>query len=327
MNGPSQSGPSQSGPSQSGPSQSGPSPPARSPSTSYSSADAGAEVRRTLAWMVLSCLLFALVMASVKLFLTDLPPVQSVFLRYVVGIGLLVPLVAGSLRSFNFRPVWKGLALRAFCHALAVLFWFYSIMRIPLAEVNALLNLGPVYATIGAAMWFGEGLKLRRMMAIVISFAGALAIIKPGFAEVNLGTLAVLLTAPLFAVSDLIAKSLKARLDDNVIIIMLSAGVAAATAIPAMLVWQPVSLMNWIGVFAIGIAATLGHVALMKSFQGPMWAAQTGKYVQLLFVVLFGIALFEEIPGLSTVIGALVVLGAVSYIAVREGRAARRSTG
>ena len=291
------------------------------------SANAGAEVRRTLAWMVLSCLLFAFVMASVKLFLTDLPPVQSVFLRYVVGIGLLLPLVAGSLRSFNLKPVWKGLALRAFCHALAVLFWFYSIMRIPLAEVNALLNLGPVYATIGAAMWFGEGLKLRRMMAIVISFAGALAIIRPGFAGVNLGTLAVLLTAPLFAVSDLIAKSLKARLDDNVIIIMLSAGVAAATAIPALLVWQPVSFMNWIGVFAIGIAATLGHVTLMKSFQGPMWAAQTGKYVQLLFVVLFGVALFEEIPGLSTVIGALVVLGAVSYIAVREGRAARRSIG
>ena len=164
-----------------------------------------AEIRRSLAWMVLSCLLFAFVMVSVKLFLTDLPPVQTVFLRYIVGILLLIPLVAGTLDGVTVGASWKMLVARALCHALAVLLWFYSIMRIPLAEVNALLNLGPVYATIGAAIYFGEGLKMRRVMAILISFAGAMAIIKPGFAEVNLGTLAVMLTAPPFAVSGLIA--------------------------------------------------------------------------------------------------------------------------
>ena len=285
--------------------------------------DEAVEIRRSLAWMILSCLLFAFVMAAVKLFLTDLPPVQTVFLRYVVGILLLIPLVAGTLGGLSVGANGKMLVVRAICHALAVLFWFYSIMRIPLAEVNALLNLGPVYASVGAAIWFGERLKLRRMMAIAISFAGALAIIKPGFAEINLGTIAVMLTAPLFAVSDLIAKSLKQHYDDNIIIIALSAGIAMATAIPAVLVWQPLSLMNCVGILAIGISATLGHVTLMKSFRGPMWAAQTGKYIQLLFVVLFGIMIFDEIPVMSTIIGALVVLGAVTYIAFRESRNAR----
>ena len=289
------------------------------------SGDESSAVRLSLAWMVLSSLLFALVMASVKLFLTDLPPVQTVFLRYIVGILLLIPLVVGTVGNFSIGESWKMLMVRALCHALAVLLWFYSIMQIPLAEVNALLNLGPVYATIGAAIWFGEALKLRRMLAIVISFVGALVIIKPGFAEVNLGTLAVMLTAPLFAASDLIAKSLKKHHDDNFIIIAMSAGIAVATAIPAMLVWQPMSVMNWVGVLAIGITATLGHVTLMKSFRGPMWAAQTGKYIQLLFVVLFGITLFDEIPLMSTIAGALVVLGAVSYIAFREGRREGRS--
>jgi drug/metabolite transporter (DMT)-like permease len=78
--------------------------------------------------------------------------------------------------------------------------------------------------------------------------------------------------------------------------------------------------MNWVGILAIGVSATLGHVTLMKSFRGPMWAAQTGKYIQLLFVVLFGITLFDEIPVMSTIMGALVVLGAVTYIAIRESR-------
>jgi len=278
------------------------------------------DVRRTLAWMVASCLLFALVMVCVRLFLVDLPPIQTVFMRYVVGILLLVPLVAGSLRSLPISHTWRMLVARALCHALAVIFWFYAIMRIPLAEVNALLNLGPVYATLGAAVYFGEKLRLRRLTAIAVSFLGALVIIKPGFAEFNLGTLAVLVTAPLFAVSDLIAKALKARLDDKLIIIALSAGIALATFIPALVVWQPISTMNWIGIFAIGGCATLGHITLMKSFQGPMWAAQTGKYIQLLFVVLFGIALFDEIPVLSTLVGAVIVLVAVTYIAFRESR-------
>ena len=64
------------------------------------------DVRRTLAWMVASCLLFALVMVCVRLFLVDLPPIQTVFMRYVVGILLLMPLVAGSLRSARLKDSW-----------------------------------------------------------------------------------------------------------------------------------------------------------------------------------------------------------------------------
>ena len=160
-----------------------------------------------------------------------------------------------------------------------------------------------------------------RAVSYITTIGGtALIIIKPGFAEINLGTIAILVTAPLFAASDLIAKRLKAFDDDKMIIFSLSVGIAAFMMIPAIGVWQPITPTNWIGIMAISIAATLGHITLMRSFSGPMWAAQTGKYMQLLFVVLFGIALFDEIPALSTLLGALVVLAAVSYIAVREGR-------
>jgi drug/metabolite transporter (DMT)-like permease len=51
-----------------------------------------------------------------------------------------------------------------------------------------------------------------------------------------------------------------------------------------------------------------------------MWAAQSGKYVQLIFVVFYGILLFGEVPSLSTLIGAVIVCTAVTYIALRENR-------
>ena len=199
-------------------------------------------------------------------------------------------------------------------------FWFYSIQVIPLADVNAILDLGPVWATIGAALFLGERLRLRRIMAILVSFAGAMIIIKPGFNDIVPGTWAVMVTAAFFAFSDLIAKQLKAHHDDNLIIMALSITIAMVSLPLAVAVWQPVSPMNWLGVLIIGLAATLGHMSLMRSFAGPMWAAQAGKYIQLLFVILFGITLFDEIPTLSTLAGAMVVLAAVSYIAMREGR-------
>ncbi|NCF49613.1 MAG: EamA family transporter [Bacteroidetes bacterium] len=278
-------------------------------------------IKHALGWMILSTLFFSLVMVTIKLFLIDLPPEQTVFLRYFVGTVMIVPLVwRSTMMMFTSSERWR-LWLRALLHGVGVFSWFFGILRIPLAEVNAMLNMGPVYAAIGAALFMGERLRIRRIAAIIVSFIGALIIIKPGFAEVNFGTLAVVIAAPLFAGSDLLAKHLKKVHEDNFIIFALSFGISALLLIPAIWVWQPMNAVHWGGVLAISLFATLGHVGLMRAFRGPMWAAQTGKYMQLIFVVGFGIALFDEIPLVSTIVGAFVVLAAVSYIAFREGRA------
>lgn len=279
------------------------------------------EVRQSLAWMVASCLLFSLVIVSVRYFLSDLPPVQSVFMRYAIGVAMLLPFVRSKVDGMWRSPMRVPLASRSLIHAVAVFLWFYGVIRIPLADVNALLNLGPVYATLGAALFLGERLRTRRIAAVCVSFAGAMIIIQPGFQAISLGMIAIMLTAPLFAASDLLAKQLKRQHDDNFIILSLSVGIAVMLLVPAVAVWEPMTTRHWTGVLAIATAATAGHMTMMRSFRGPMWAAQTGKYIQLLFVVLLGFAVFDEVPGLATLLGAMVVLAGVSYIAIREGRA------
>lgn len=282
--------------------------------------DSGFAVRHALGWMIVSSMLFAIVMLAVRLCLHDLPPTQTAALRYMVGTCLLLPFAGGMLPQLWRSPVRGALVGRGVLHAAGVSLWFFSINAIPLADVNAILNLSPVWATIGAALFLGEKLRLRRVMAILISFAGALIIIKPGFTAIGMGTMAVMVTAACFAFSDLIAKQLKAHHDDKFIILALSVIITIVSLPPALPIWQPMSATNWTGILVIGVAATLGHVTLMRSFAGPMSAAQAGKYIQLLFVILFGITLFDEIPTVSTLVGALVVLAGVSYIAVREGR-------
>ena len=280
-------------------------------------------VIRSICWMLVSCLMFATVMACIRYFLSDLPPEQTVFLRYLIGVGLMAPLVFARLPELATTHHRGKFVLRFLLHGLGVYTWFYAVLRLPLADVNALLNLGPIYATLGAVLLFGERLRLRRMMAILISFMGALIVIKPGFAAFTLGTLAILATAPLFAFSDLIAKELKAHHDDNLIIFALSLGISALLLVPALYVWLPMDGSEWFGICAVAVCATIGHVTLMRAFRGPMWAAQSGKYVQLVFVVGYGIVLFDETPTLSTLIGAVIVCSAVTFIAIRQSQLSR----
>ncbi len=80
--------------------------------------------------------------------------------------------------------------------------------RIPIAEVTAIGFTGPIFATIGAALFLGERLRARRIGAILVAFGGAMIILRPGFEEISMGALAQLTAAPLFAVSILIAKKL-----------------------------------------------------------------------------------------------------------------------
>src|SRR3546814_1000695 len=100
--------------------------------------------------------------------------------------------------------------------------WFYAMSRIPLAEVTAIGFTNPVFATVGAAIFLGETLRLPRITAVVVGLFGALLIVRPGFAEVDPGAAAMLIAAPIFAASDLIAKVLTRRESGPAVVAYLS---------------------------------------------------------------------------------------------------------
>ena len=64
-------------------------------------------------------------------------------------------------------------AFRGAAHTLGVILWFFAMTRIPIAEVTAMNYLAPVYVTVGAALFLGERLALRRIVAVALALAGA----------------------------------------------------------------------------------------------------------------------------------------------------------
>ncbi len=270
-------------------------------------------------WMLVTGFLFVGVTALVKVLGTRVPAPEAAFLRYVLGLIFLLP-VLGTLRRLKLDRGtlilfgWRGLA-----HSVGVACWFYAMARIPIADVTAMNYLSPVYVTLGAALFLGERLAARRIMAVVVALLGALIILRPGFREVGAGHLAMVFTAIVFGASYLLAKILAQRCSPAMVVAMLSISVTIGLA--------PVALMNWVTptmwelVILMGVAtlATAGHYTMTLAFRAaPLAVTQPVTFLQLVWAVALGVMVFGEPLDPWVVLGGTVIVAAVSFISWRE---------
>jgi len=159
-------------------------------------------------WMIVSGLCFVAVAVTVRWVGPGIPAAQASFIRYLFGTLLMAPsLVAILLAPGSFGSL-RLLSLRSVVHVVGVLLWFYAMARIPMQQVTALGYITPILVTVGAALFLGERLQMRRIVAVIIGFIGVLIILRPGFQSVSSGQIALLVCSPLFAISFLLAKKL-----------------------------------------------------------------------------------------------------------------------
>ncbi|GIT90550.1 peptide ABC transporter permease [Jannaschia pagri] len=278
-------------------------------------------------WMVATGLCFIAVTATVKHGAQDLPAAQAAFLRYLLGLVFILPVARSLLAA---RMPWRDVGLfglRGLVHALAVILWFYAMTQIPIAEVTAMNYLNPVYVTIGAALLLGERLALRRILAVVAALVGVIIILRPGFREIETGHLAMLFTAMLFGASYLTAKPLAGRHSAAMVVAMLSVTVTIGLAPFAWAVWVPPTWGDVGWMFVVALFATGGHYAMTRAFAAaPVSVTQPVAFLQMVWAVLLGWAVFDEPPDIYVILGAAIIIAAVSFIAWREARLRRQVT-
>jgi drug/metabolite transporter (DMT)-like permease len=277
-------------------------------------------------WMLASGLCFVAVNGIVRYLGTDLPAAQSAFLRFAWGVVFLLPTLAGLLRQGlppGTAPLFLG---RGLVHGFAVMFWFFAMARLPVAEVTAIGYLNPVIVTVGAVVFFGERLALRRILAIAVALLGALIVLRPGLRDILPGHLAQLCAATLFAASYLFAKRLSAMAEAGVVVAMLSLAVTVVLAPFAWAVWVPVGWpqLGWLGLVAA--FATVAHYCMTRAFSAaPLSVTQPVTFLQLVWATLLGSLAFGEPVDPFVLLGGAVIIGAISYIAWREGTAHKRA--
>lgn len=272
-----------------------------------------------IGWMLVSGALFVLVTPIVRVLGEQgVHPVQAAFLRYFFGLVLILPMLL-RVRALPPKRAVGWYSLRGLAHAGGIAMWFIAATRIPVAEVTALGFTAPIFATLGAALFLGEALHKRRVVAVLVAFAGTLVVLRPGAAVIDIGAVAQLIGAPMFAASLLVGKKLTQTEDTTSIVVYLSLFVTLFLVVPAAMVWETPTLLQAGLLAVVALMATLAHLALTKALRAtdisitqPVW------FVQLVWASLTGFLLFGEHPVVWTWIGSAMIVGSATYIAHRE---------
>ena len=278
-------------------------------------------------WMLMTGFCFIGVTALVKTMGPRLPPGEAAFIRYAMGLVFLLPSLRAIFDAHLTRRQWSLFGLRGICHAGGVILWFYAMVRIPIAEVTAMGYLAPIYVTIGAAVFLGERLAMRRIIAVLLGLAGAAIILRPGFREVSDGHLAMLLAAVVFAGSYLVAKVMADEVKPGIVVAMLSIFVTIGLAPFAAADWITPTGGELAYLAAVACFATAGHYTMTLAFAAaPVTVTQPVTFLQLVWATALGVIWFNEAIDIWVVLGGFVILGSVTFITWREAMLKRSVT-
>lgn len=282
------------------------------------------QTRRDLAgigWMLATGLCFVAVNGIVRWLGGALPAPQAAFIRFVFGLVFLGPILVGALRS-GFAPrLWRLLTLRGALHVVAVIAWFHAMSRISVAEATAIGFLNPIIVTVGAALFLGERLALRRVVAVCIALLGALVVLRPGLRDLDPGHLSQIVAAFAFGASYLVAKRISDHVPATIVVAMMSLTVSIGLAPLAWAVWVPPTWeqIGWLGLVAV--FATAGHYTMTRAFAAaPLSVTQPVTFLQLIWASLLGVFVFHEPLDGWVMLGGGMMIGAITCITWREAR-------
>ena len=278
-----------------------------------------------IGFMVLACVLFGAMHVGVRHVTQSIHPFEAAFFRNLFGLLVLLP----SFVTHGLRPLRTqrfGLHfVRAALNVVAMLAFFYALSVTPIVLVQALAFTSPLFTVVLAVLLLGERIRARRLTAIVVGFAGALIIIRPGVQPIELGPALVVASAAVWGYVVILIKSL-ARTDSAVTItaymVLL---MSPMTLVCALFFWTwptPSELAVLVG---IGIAGTLAQMCMTQSLRlAETTVVLPFDFTKLVWGALFGWLLFGELIDTWTLLGALVIFSGGLYVAYRERQLAHR---
>lgn len=251
-------------------------------------------------------------------------PLQILFFRNFFCVLWMLPLLAvrGTSLLKTGQPRLYG--TRILFSFISMLAMYQALDRIPMGEVTAIGFLSPIFGTLFAILLLGEIVHMRRWLALAAGFIGAMIMLRPGIAELGLGQAFALVSAFSIGIIGPLVKKLTAQDDPDRIVFITNLVMTPLSLLPALFVWQWPPLYLWAAMAALGLAALLGHVLLVRAYASTDASlVMTFKFWRLPFAVLIGYFAFDELIDLPVWIGAALIFAASLYISRREAELAK----
>lgn len=252
----------------------------------------------------------------------DLPLSQILVIRggFSTVLIFLLARYLGSLRMNLPQRDWLLVLGRCLSEAGATYLFLSALMELPLANVTAILQMLPLTVTLGAALFFGERIGWRRMVAILAGFAGMLLIVRPGAAGFDGASLYALGAVGCVTARDLFTRKMSAAVPSMTVTLMGSLTVFSFGLIySTQQDWQPMESWHfWMlsGAACFIFAGYLFSVMTMRV--GDVAVVSPFRYSGLLWALGLGWVVFGDWPSGLTLIGATVVVLAGLFTFYRE---------
>src|SRR3954469_12120867 len=273
--------------------------------------------------MLLSILMFSCGDALGKFMVATYSLGQLLWLRACAALIVLLPMIWRNRADFTRleRP-WLQL-LRVTLSTVEVAAFFLATVYLPLADVTTYYLACPIFVTALSAIVLRERVGWRRWSAILIGFCGVLIALRPSAQTVSWPAMIALGGSVSFAVLMLITRSLRAT-PDIVLTTSQFGGTFLLGALMSPIGWvTPTS--GSLGLFAIAGCISVGALLCVnRSLKlAPASVVVPYQYSMIVWAVIFGFLVWGDVPSISTMVGAAIIIGAGFYIFMREQKLGR----
>lgn len=272
-----------------------------------------------IGWMLLTTFLFIAMDALGKYLMQSYSTPQVMWARFffhlllamaIMGPGLLTGLRSGRLKLQLARSVLLLLTTAMF---------FTGLRTVPLATAATIMFLTPLVVTVLSIPLLGEKVGPRRLASVLVGFAGALVIVRPGFGEVSIGMLLVLGASLSNSLYQLVTRQVRHYDGPNTTLFYTAlAGTVVFSAV-APWDWRPPQGTDWLLFVAMGVFGAISQLCLIRAFRlAPAAVVSPLSYTGLIWATLFGFVVFYDLPDAWTLAGAALIVGSGLYVFHRE---------
>lgn len=249
-----------------------------------------------------------------------LPVLQIVWARLALGALMTLPFawrIAGLRGLWPARPYYH--LMRAALLVAATFCFFLSLRWLPIADALAIFFVQPLIVTILSALVLREAVGPRRWAAVAAGFVGTLIIIRPGFAEVNPGSVLAFAAGAFLASYFVLTRSIAGQAHAMVTTFQTSLLGGAILSAVIWTVWESPSLAQW-GLFAaLAFIATFGHLMIVRAYDHAEASLLAPlAYTEMITSVALGWWFFGDFPDVWTFVGVSVLITCAIYISMRE---------
>lgn len=286
---------------------------------------------RGIALKLGSVLVFIVMSSMIKATADHVPAGQAVFFRSAFAIPVIVlwlalrrELATGLRAVHPMGHVWRG-----FAGTCAMGLGFAGLGYLPLPEVTAIGYTAPLLTVVFAAMFLGEDVRLFRLSCVALGMIGVFIVLSPrltvldggaGHAEA-FGALLVLGGAVFAALAQVFVRKLVQTEKTPAIVFYFSvtATVLSLTTLPFGWVWPaPLELALLV---SAGLLGGVGQILLTSSYrEADASLVAPFDYASMLFALAIGWFIFSEMPTLTMLMGATIIITAGILIIWRERR-------